>query len=276
MEANKALQFYAEVTKSSFLHYGYWDEPEKVDPAAVTLADIEAAQLRYIENLAGFIPDDVDTILDVGCGIGGNAAYLMQQGYQVDALSPDRYQEEYIRDKFNGSLTFWRTRFENFEPERPYDLILQSESAAYIKISAGLQKAYVTLKDGGYLLISDYFVHHNDLADSIHLKSSHRMEKYLTVARETGFKLIREYDQTANTVVTLDVARHAYERFIVPSIAFARRTLRRKHPRWLKLIEWVVRRKMTAKETQFDLIDSEQFRRHRSYMIYLFQKNTND
>ncbi len=274
MGVNKALKFYAEVTKSPFLHYGFWDDPDSIDPASLTLEDISTAQLRYIEHLAGFIPDDVITVLDVGCGIGGNAAYLMEQGYQVDALSPDRYQEEHIRNRFDGSLTYWRTKFENFVPMKEYDLILQSESAAYIKIIAGLNKAIESLRDGGYLLVSDYFVHHQEKIDSIHLKSAHKLKRYLEVAEEVGFKLIDQFDQTDNTIITLDTARHAYQRFIIPSIDYARSMMLKKHPNWLRLINWIIKRKATGKQSQLDLIDSAEFRRHRKYMIFLFQKGT--
>ena len=66
------------------------------------------------------------SILDVGCGVGGNAAYLQERGFDIDVLSPDPYQEKVIKKKFNGAMKFFKSKFENFETYRTYDLILES------------------------------------------------------------------------------------------------------------------------------------------------------
>ena len=71
MPTDNVLKLYSKTIQSSFLHYGFWDDPEKVDLGSLTLNDIKKAQLRYIDHLSSFIPKDTKTILDVGCGIGG-------------------------------------------------------------------------------------------------------------------------------------------------------------------------------------------------------------
>ena len=100
MPTDHILKLYSETIRSSFLHYGFWDNPERVDLASLTLQDIKDAQLRYIDHLLSFIPDSTKTILDVGCGIGGNTDYLLKKGYSVEALSPDNYQKSVILKKF--------------------------------------------------------------------------------------------------------------------------------------------------------------------------------
>ena len=88
MAIDHVLKLYAEVLQSSYLHYGFWDDPGSVKAEGLGLEDVQKSQERYIEHLAGYIPEDVKTILDVGCGIGGNAAFLRSRGFEIEALSP--------------------------------------------------------------------------------------------------------------------------------------------------------------------------------------------
>ncbi|MBT6866963.1 MAG: methyltransferase domain-containing protein, partial [Candidatus Marinimicrobia bacterium] len=162
MSIDHVLKLYSETIRSPFLHYGFWDEPKSVDLDSVNLQEIKDAQGRYIEHLSSFIPSNVKSILDVGCGIGGNADYLHNKGYHIETLSPDDFQRTVIDEKFKGEMKFHHCKFEKFDPQQKYDLILESESACYIKIDQGFEKARETLRDGGYLLASDYFVHHRD------------------------------------------------------------------------------------------------------------------
>ena len=103
MPTDNVLKLYTETIQSSYLHYGYWDDPKNVEIERITVEDIRNAQERYIENLASFIPDDVKSILDVGCGIGGNTEFLLNKGYKVEALSPDDFQRSVISKKFKKS-----------------------------------------------------------------------------------------------------------------------------------------------------------------------------
>ena len=96
MPTDNVLKLYSKTIQSSFLHYGFWDDPEKVDLGSLTLNDIKKAQLRYIDHLSSFIPKDAKTVLDVGCGIGGNTEFLLKKGYSIEALSPDNYQKSVI------------------------------------------------------------------------------------------------------------------------------------------------------------------------------------
>ncbi|SVA05335.1 uncharacterized protein METZ01_LOCUS58189 [marine metagenome] len=222
--------------------------------------------------MASFIPNEVNSILDVGCGIGGNAEYLINQGYVVETLSPDDFQKSTIAEKFNNQMTFHHCKFEKFQSEKQYDLILESESACYIRINKGFEKAQETLRAGGYLLASDYFVHFRDDSKNLHLRSSHDMEKYLSSAKAHGFELIREYDQTDNTMPTLDYGKYFIERFINPTIEYSVHSAKKNYPKTAALIGRLVAPKLEAKKNQLDLLDSSLFRKYRKYMIYLFQK----
>ncbi|MBI88531.1 MAG: hypothetical protein CMG60_00470 [Candidatus Marinimicrobia bacterium] len=272
MGVDNILKLYAETIRSSYLHYGFWDDPGLIDIEALTLEDIKKAQNRYIENLSSYIPKAVKSILDVGCGIGGNAAYLLDKGYDIETLSPDDYQRKIINQKFGDQIPFHHCKFEQFYSKKKFDLILESESACYIKIDEGFSKARVVLRDGGYLLASDYFVHFKDSSKSPHLKSSHDINKYLESSKSHGFNLIREFDQTDNTMITLDYGKYFMDRFIEPSIDYLKYSIKKNYPKTSSLFLKLFESKIKSKKEQLDLLDSVLFRKYRKYMIFLFQK----
>lgn len=272
MSIDHVLKLYSKTIQSSYLHYGFWDDPDSVNIESINLQEIKNAQTRYIEHLASFIPDKVELILDVGCGIGGNAEFLINKGFKVETLSPDDFQKEAINEKFNGEVPFHHCKFEKFQPNKKYDLILESESACYININKGFEKAGQALRTSGYLLASDYFIHYRDNLKSPHLRSSHDMEKYLNSAKQYGFELLEKYDQTDNTMPTLDYGKYFYERFIDPTIDYASYSLQKNYPKTATVINKLIKPKIAAKKEQLDLLDSGLFRKYRKYMIYLFQR----
>lgn len=272
MPIDHVLKLYSESVRSPYLHYGFWDNPESVNASEFTLDEMVKAQGRYIEHLVSFIPEDVKTVLDVGAGIGGNSSYLLSKGYEVEALSPDEYQENVFAEKYNGEVKFHRSKFEDFKPEKKYDLVLESESACYIQIEPGWETARKTIRDGGYLLASDYFLHHNDGSGDWHIKAAHDEKVYMETAEKFGFKLIREYDQTENTMPTLDGVKAFMERFIYPTVEFSSQYMDKNYPFILKVIKKAFGNKMDKKMEQFSLLESDAFRRYKRYMIYLFQK----
>ena len=80
MSIDHVLKLYSKTIQSSYLHYGFWDDPNSIKIESINHEEIKNAQGRYIEHLASFIPQDVKTILDVGAGIGGNSSYLISKG----------------------------------------------------------------------------------------------------------------------------------------------------------------------------------------------------
>ena len=272
MAIDHVLKLYSKTIQSSFLHYGFWDDPSLVDLESMTLQEVKKAQTRYIENLSSFIPEDVKCILDVGCGIGGNTEFLMNYGFELETLSPDDFQEIAIKEKFGSSIPFHHCKFENFQVEKEFDLILESESACYIKINQGFLKAREALRDGGYLLASDYFVHFRDTSKNPHLKSSHDLNKYLESAKEHGFELLKEYDQTENTMPTLDYGKYFINRFIEPTIDYISYSSKKSYPKMASIVGSFIKPKYNSKKNQLDLLDSDLFRKYRKYMIFLFKK----
>ena len=58
MSIDHVLKLYSKTIQSSFLHFGFWDDPENVDLSTLSLQDIKNAQYRYIDHLASFIPSE--------------------------------------------------------------------------------------------------------------------------------------------------------------------------------------------------------------------------
>jgi len=150
--------------------------------------------------------------------------------------------------------------------------VLESESACYIQIEPGWETARKTIRDGGYLLASDYFLHHNDGSGDWHIKAAHDEKVYMETAEKYGFKLIREYDQTENTMPTLDGVKAFMERFIYPTVEFSSQYMDKNYPFILKAIKKAFGNKVDKKLKQFSLLESDEFRKYKRYMIYLFQK----
>ena len=272
MPVDNVLKLYSKTIESKFLHYGFWNDPGKIKLEDFSLNEIKNAQKRYIQNLTSYIPNEVKLILDVGCGIGGNALFLINQGYNVETLSPDDYQKMVIQDTFNGSVPFYHTKFESFNSNKQYDLILQSESACYIKINKGFKKAFEIIKPGGYLLASDYFVYNDDNSKSPHLKASHNLDNYLSSAEKNGFEVISKFDQTEHTMPTLDYAKYFLDRFIYPILEYGEYSVSKNFPKLFYLAKKTISNKIEAKKRQLELIDSIEFKKYRKYMIYLFKK----
>ena len=107
---------------------------------------------------------------------------------------------------------------------------------------------------------------------NLHLKSSHDLSKYLKSAEKNGFDLIKEYDQTDNTMLTLDYANYLIERFVNPAIDYGVFSFKKNYPRVSSLTAYLKKKKWFEKKNQLDLVDSNLFRKYRKYMIYLFKK----
>src|SRR5690606_11221288 len=70
------LKFFLDITGTDYLHFGMWEPGDPLE-----LEYLQAAQERYAEHLLSLIPKGVRSILDVGCGVGGNARKMAERGY---------------------------------------------------------------------------------------------------------------------------------------------------------------------------------------------------
>ncbi|MFC1767903.1 class I SAM-dependent methyltransferase [Candidatus Margulisiibacteriota bacterium] len=244
----------------------------------LTLENFQKAQERYIDHLISFIPQDVKTILDVGCGVGGNAIKLKEKGYDVTSLSPDLYQQQLFKERTGGSIPFVLSRLEDFTPDKKYDMILMSESVQYIPIDSALAKARDILKDGGYILSSDYYRLENSRGAKVAHLPSFYLDDYLRFAKEFKFEKLKEDDISDRAMKTLYYGNMTYGNYIKPTLKAVLSFIEVYFPP----VFWMIRVffKMRIKGEKVEQIirnniipmKPEDFSKYMKYKIYLLKK----
>jgi len=265
------LKLYLDLSKTNYLHFGLWRSGEEL-----TLKNAQAAQERYANNLVTFIPPGVKTILDVGCGVGGNALKLAKLGYQVTGICPDPYQEQLFKKVTKGRASFKLSTLEAFKSDKKYDLILMSESVQYVPFKDAYRKIKELLKPDGYLLISDYFK--KESARNVKNIPSEPLKDYLKAMKRAGFKVVRKMDITKGILPTLDYGTNLFYDYIKPVLECIMTTLEVHLPpvHWMmnlfmkipvkgKSIKQIIKNNLVPMEREF-------FRKHFVYQVMLIKR----
>ena len=210
------LFFCTEILKLNSLHYGYWEESEKLkeEDAKLTLDCLRGAQQKYTDVLIEAIPKEVKSILDVGCGIGDVSRALSKLEYDVTAISPDSNHADYFEAHLS-KLTFLQTKFEDLDTDDKFDLILMSESQNYFPTEIGFRQCTALLLPKGYLLVSGMF---RKDSDSEFTEIPNTIEDYSKTAEKHGLLLIENIDITQNILPTIDFIYGSMERYVEPSV----------------------------------------------------------
>ncbi|MBE0477710.1 methyltransferase domain-containing protein [Candidatus Aerophobetes bacterium] len=262
------LKYYLSISGTKHLHYGYWKEGEEL-----TMKNMRFAQERYADHLISFIPHEVRTVLDVGCGVGGTSLKLLEKGYRVAALSPDFYQCKVFKENVQVEVPFHLTTFEEFESQEKFDLILMAESCQYIDIEKGLKKCRDIVTPEGYLLVADYFEVDEQYLDLP--LSGHPLIKYLKKAEDAGFKTLKSEDITSRVSRTLDFRKEFYRDYLMPTLKIIAFSIKVHAPFFYTLGNFflgrIARKMINRGFEEPGVVDSKIFAEHRKYMIYLFQ-----
>ena len=243
-EQDFELYFLTEVLKLSSLHYGYWEVGQA--SGKIDLDEVQRAQSLFTDKLLSFIPDNVNTILDVGAGVGDNAHALAAAGYRVTAISPDQNHARYFDETRDPSVVFHRSKFEDFRSDQQFDLLLFSESNNYFDQDVGLQQCRRLVRPGGHLLVSGMFRHGDrkafpedfDLSDLCYVK----------LAREYGFFADQIVDITPNVFPTVVILHRAMKEYVEPMLECADSYLKARAPRRTKLFKFLLSRQANALE----------------------------
>jgi MPBQ/MSBQ methyltransferase len=265
---NAALEYYMGLTNSPYLHYGYWDSlPASADD--LTPAQLRVAQQAYADRLLSLIPESTQTILDVGCGIGGNAAYLLSRGFTVEGLAPDPFQQTHFLQRTGGRAEFHLSRFEDFPTTKPYDLLLFSESSQYLATTDIAQKSAQLLHPGGYVLIADMFRKNAEYRQGI-FSNCLVLSELETALKQQGFQLIHVDDISTAIVPTIDICVHYFQTFGLTTLRYIGQLIWITLPPLYKLGQAIFRRWLKS-----PLVEAmgarDVFEQHLCYQIQLWQ-----
>lgn len=269
---NAALTYYLGLTDSPYLHYGYW-EPI---PAAedLTIAKFGVAQAAYSAKLLGFMPEGIKTVLDVGCGIGGNAAYLLERGFDVEGLAPDPFQQERFLKLTQNRAIFHLSQFETFTATHPYDLVLLSESSQYMAAIDIAQCAAAALNPGGYLLLADMMRSDAHYTEGI-FSNCHVVLDLHSALEQAGFILVKAEDISAQAAPTIDLYIDVFRRFGLSTIHYLADLVAIAVPPLHTLLRWAYRR--WAKKLVVEGLEAGKiFEKHLCYQIQLWQLAKSD
>jgi MPBQ/MSBQ methyltransferase len=260
------LFFATEILKLKSLHYGYWSPTQ-----ALTVENLRTAQARYTETLLELMPEGIQTILDVGAGIGDNALALAAKGYTVSAISPDKNHKRYYIDT-KRSVPFFNVRFEDFSFDGQFDLILMSESHNYLQTDLALRQCEKYLRPGGYLLVSGMFL----LPDGSGLDGILHTERgYVSRAAAHRLDIVRRADITECVLPTLALAHDAYENYCVPFMQLVEHYVNSSAPYKAKLLRLFFRkqvRELRDLQTFYEQrLDPKLFKDRGRYIRLLFQ-----
>jgi MPBQ/MSBQ methyltransferase len=266
---NAAIDYYTGLTGTSYLHYGYWSPvPTSIDE--LTLPGMRLAQEAYATKLLDLIPAGVNEILDVGCGIGGNAKTMLARGFNVEALAPDPLQQQKFVKYTDGKIPFHLSTFENYQTDRTYDLVLFSESSQYISVDNLAAGTARILKPGGYLLLADMMRSDADYTEGIfsncHLKSE--LEAALVRA---GFKPMTIEDITAEAAPTIDLCIEVFRTYGLSTIDYISALVKIAVPP-IHALGTSAFKKWLAKPIAEGLAARAIYDRHLCYEIQLWQK----
>jgi SAM-dependent methyltransferase len=213
---------------SRHVHWGYWGEGDRADGS---LGDFAVAAERLTRRVcqAGEVKDG-QSILDVGCGLGGTVASLDEHlhGVSLTGLNIDPRQLERCRATVHarkGNTIDFREGDACAMPfpDASFDVVLAVECAFHFPSRARFfAEARRVLKPGGLLALSDFMptrrgaplLAAQDLLFGRYIRNvvgptdvSLTLPRYKELAQSRGLRLLHEEDITEKTLPTYAVLR---------------------------------------------------------------------
>ena len=263
-----ALQFCTEVLGLESLHWGYWDTNE------INLENLKKAQKNFTIHLASFIPEGVNQILDVGCGIGDNAVYLADKDYQLTCISPDVNHEIAFNKIENGKINFHLDTIENFRSDVSFDLALMSESSNYFDKDEGFQKLHNLIKDEGFVLSASLFrIDNSNEYNNFHIES-----EWLKSAENHGFKVVNKDDITDKVVHLCTLGKNILDQYAFPTSKVLFKYLNKTKGLKSKIFSYFLQSQFDKLIAYLDdgyvshMCNADLFKQKARYIIYLLKK----
>jgi 2-polyprenyl-3-methyl-5-hydroxy-6-metoxy-1,4-benzoquinol methylase len=273
------LQIFLLMSKSEHLHLGYCDNP---DEEFVSNRDLRKAQENYLELCMQTIPEEVRSVMDVGCGTGEMLKRMADKNLRVKGMVPDPLLCEKIGRKV-GPENVVLSKFEDYAAAgETFDLVLFMESFGYIRnMDATLAKAASLLNPGGYILISDFFAKKRDKKD-LFSKNFHNLDDFQAAsAALSDLEVVFHKDITANTLPTIRFCNAMIFDYVLPIADVVATSIKesstvKKKPYLIKLFNLLFKKKLKAKWDhslyRLNQIRPEYYLQSCSYEMFLFQK----
>ena len=261
------LFLYSKILTNNMLHYGYFEDPN-TKPETISFQQFEEAQIKYAEIIIEQIKDKNNSVLDVGCGMGGLSQLLKSRNFDVESLTPNKNQIEFIKSKFDFLITH-NCKYENFETSKKFGTVINSESLQYISLDEAFKKTNEIIIPGGRWIIIDYFSLEKKDAN----QKPHNLEAFFQKTKEYDWDIDYEQDITLNVLPTICFIDMYVNRFLLPLKQFAYEKLRYKMPKLYYLsdrLRAVVDKKI-EKETK--TVNPNVFIKERKYMLIVLKKN---
>jgi len=255
--------------KTEHLHYGYWPADLPTE-----LGNLKEAQENYTDLLVRQIPENVETILEVGIGSGALTHRLRGAGYQVDCVSPSPYLTERARVLLGPEQQIFECKYEDLKTTKRYDLILFSESFQYIRQDLAFSVSKAHLASGGFLLISDFF--RKETPEDGPIKGGHRLKDFRSHIEEYALQVLVDEDITAETAPNLDLLNDFSLKVIQPVKERLFGFLAWKHPLPFRALYWLLRKHIRHAEGKYlsGKRNGAAFLNYKSYRLMLLQQGS--
>ncbi|MBX7254880.1 MAG: class I SAM-dependent methyltransferase [Candidatus Hydrogenedentes bacterium] len=190
------------------LNYGY--EPISPDAPRLELLPEEESN-RYAIQLYHYVAGAVDLagkdVLEVGCGRGGGAAFVMRHFRPRIMVGVDLWRSSvnFCNDAYDmEGLSFRRGNAESLPfPEDRFDVVLNIESShLYDHIEAFYAEVLRVLRPGGHLLFADF-------------RTKDRVPQLTKEFEEAGFEVVRNDTINENVLAALDLDDERKRKLIV-------------------------------------------------------------
>ena len=253
--------------KLDHLHYGYW-----ADGLPVDISNLRIAQDEYAKFVISHIPNGVKTILDVGCGTGQISKMLMEEGYEVDCLSPSVYLNDQLRNSTNGTIRLFETTYEEFQTESKYDMVLFCESFQYVDMEKAISKTSSLLNKDGFLLICDLFK--KELLTRGTIGGGQKINKFEELIEKSPFRIVENIDITEQTAPNMDLMNDVLQKVIGPTINAGMKLSESRYTLITKFLKWKYRKKIDKVNKKYfsGARNGEYFKSRKTYQFFLYQK----
>ena len=253
--------------KTEDLHYGFWPVGETAD-----ISNFAEAQENHSAFILDNIPPNTKTILDVGAGAGNFAQKLIDRGYQVDCVIPSKFLTEKLRTKLGDQSIVYPVIYENMTTDKRYDLILFSESFAYVNIKTAFEQTSKFLNPDGKLLICDFFSLQTQEKSPI--IGGHKFHRFNEELSKSSFKKVLDIDITRETAPTYTVLTDFIELVAEPVTKISSRYLFSNYPRLMKFLTWKFRKRLNKLQRKYltGKLTADSFEKFKTYRLFLFGK----